>query len=593
MLMLPTHPLIHQLSKLKESSKEAIADAQLEIEDDLKKYLHVERSVETDLKMIITEASTTDTSCLIMVCGNVGDGKSHLLSKIGQDSEMFVPLGSFKIHNDATESFSPDQTCIQTLQQILSPFSDDNILASKDKWILAINLGTLSNFLEENVTEYSKLKEFVEKNGIINPDKFEIRDKFLLDSQFQFVNFTNHHFYDLTHDGVKATLIEKILEKVVNPSAINPIFRAYNELSGSDSLLMCPVRTNFEFLSLEHNRKVIAKLLVECILKEKLIISFRQILNFIHDILVPFELSNLGIEEYKANILSLSPILRLEYHIVNYLFERAQLSKIFSSFFKLDPSIRRYEKLDEKAIALFTSMEPLQIFIQDFPDISFQLRTTLKHSFSDQNILFKFYLRLNYFVEYQDSLYSDDHFQSFAKALYFSNIKDASGLKDVNELVKNAALLWNGSTLEKNKIMFSNLSRHSSYRLFRNIQFRSSLPSPVEKVTKEILHQFQTEVKVQFLIPNKLDNTKNNLIGVDVDYSLFVLLQKVNQGYRPNKLDRNSFINFVTMVDNLIYENSDSEELFIDEVNIGYHLDYKLELDEYNEFQFTKLNKPL
>ncbi len=586
-----THPLIYQLSKLKESSKEAIADAQLEIEDELKKYLHVERSVETDLKSIITEAASTEESCLIMVCGNVGDGKSHLLSKIKQDLEISRLLEKFNIHNDATESFSPDQTCIQTLQQILDPFSDKHVSFSKDKWVLAINLGTLSNFLEENASEFCQLKMFVEKHGIINPDKFEIKDKFIGGSKFQFINFTSHHFYDLTQDGIKATLLEQLLEKVVTPSQLNPIFKAYKELTENDWSSTCPVRINFEFLSNEHNRKVIAKLLVECILKEKLIISFRQILNFVHDILIPFELAILEVEEYKAKISSLSPILRIEYHIANYIFDRPQLSKIFSSFFKLDPSIRRYEKLDEKAIALFTSIDPLQIFIDDFNDLPQQLKLTLKQSFSEQNILFRFYLRLKYFANYLDPLYSDDYFQLFAKALYFSNIKDTSGLKEVNELVKNAAMLWNGSTLEKNKIMFSNMSRHSSYRLFRNIQFRSLLPG--DKINKEVLHQFLTDVKIKFLIPNKLDNAKNNVIGVDIDYSLFVLLQKVNRGYRPNKLDRNSFINFVTMVDNLIYENSESEDLFIDEVNIGYHLDYKLELNEYHEFQFSKLSKPL
>ncbi len=283
------HPLIHLLSKLKESSKEAIADAQLQMGDDLKKYLHVERTVENDLKKIISLASTLEISCLILVCGNVGDGKSHLLSKIAHEDDLEQALSKFKVHNDATESFSPDQTCIETLQHILKPFSDDNLSSSKDKWILAINLGTLSNFLEENATNFSRLKDFVEQNGIINPDKFDIDDEYIDGSQFQYVNFTNHHFYDITKDGVRATLFESLLAKLVKPVPENPVFSAYQALLHSEWSAMCPVRINFEFLSIEQNRKVISKLLVECILKEKLIISFRQILNFIHDILVPIE----------------------------------------------------------------------------------------------------------------------------------------------------------------------------------------------------------------------------------------------------------------------------------------------------------------
>jgi len=587
------HPLIYQLSKLKESSKEAIADAQLEMEDDVKKYLHVERSVEIDLKNIIKEASAKNGSCLVMVCGNVGDGKSHLLSKLNQDGEFSKYMEAFNIHNDATESFSPDQTCIQTLRDILQPFSDERLPKSSEKWILAINLGTLSNFLEENPIGFSQLKKFVDENGIVNPEKFEVRDKFLEDSNFQFVNFTNHHFFDLTKEGVRAGLFEKLFDKIVNPVPSNPIYVAYSELSSLEWSEKCPVRINFEFFTDRNNREVLAKLLVECILKEKLIISFRQILNFIYDILVPYELAEVQVEKYRSQIASLPVKLRLDYHMVNYIFERPQLSRIFFSFFKLDPSVRRYERLDEKAIALFTSVDPLKIFTEDFKSLDRQLIAILKDNFDEQEILFKTYLRLNYFVEHIDSLYADDFFNLFTKALYFSNVKDASGLKEINELVKNAAMLWNGSTLEPNKIMFSNMSRHSSYRLFRNIQFRSLLPSVNQKLEEQVLHQFLTEVKVQFIVPNRNDPTRNNLIGVDVDYSLYTLLQKVNKGYRPNKLDRNSFINFVTMVDNLIYENSAIEDLFIDEVNIGYHLDYKLQLNEYNEFEFSKLNKPL
>lgn len=587
------HPLIHQLSKLKESSKEAIADAQLQMEDDLKKYLHVERSVETELRNIISTAALHSGSSLILVCGNVGDGKSHLLSKLNQDREFSQYMSLYNVHNDATESFSPDQTCIQTLRAILQPFSDQSISTSTEKWILAINLGTLSNFLEENSEHFSLMKQFVVENGIVNPESLEVRDKFIDQSPFQYVNFTNHHFYDLTIDGVRATLFERLFEKIIANNNENPIYGAYEELCNYEWSVQCPVRINFEFFLIEQNRKVLAKLLVDCILKEKLIISFRQILNFVHDILVPYEVSVPEIEKYKQLLANISAKFRLDYHIINYIFERPQLSKIFACFYKLDPSVRRYEELDEKAIALFTSANPLEIFKHDFPALEDQMKAILSSNVDKQQILFKAYQRLNYFCNYYNKMYHDDYFLSFTKSLYFSNIKDAAGLKEINELVKNAAILWNGSTLEPNKIMFSNMSRHSSYRLFRNIQFRSTLPRPDQKIQKEILHQFITEVKVQFALPNSDDHSRNNLIGVDVDYSLYVLLQKVNKGYRPNKLDRNSFINFVTMVDRLIYENSAYEDLLIDEVNIGYHLDYKLQLNEYNEFEFSKLNKTI
>jgi len=587
--MINNHPLISQLNKLKESSKEAVADAQYEGGDELKAYLHVERQVEKDLKEIIREASLSNKACLVLVCGNVGDGKSHLLSKICQDTNMADALKEFYIHNDATESFSPDQTCLETLSEILAPFSDDNISGCNDKWILAINLGTLSNFIEDQSVEFSKLKFFVEQNGIINPENFEIRDKYISDSNFQYVNFTNHHFYELTEDGAEPKLLETLLEKVITPIQENPIFFAYQQLVEEEWSLTCPVRINFETLFVEKNRQVIASLLVECILKDKLIISFRQILNFIHDMLVPYELSSLEFGKYKKVVLNVTSDLRLDYNLINYIFQRPQISKIFYSFHKLDPSIRRYESLDERAITLFTSTNPIDVFNNDFTDLSPSLTNNLGDQNGFKDILFKTYLRLRYFMNYKDIVYQDDYFKSFTKALFFSNTKDASGLKEINELVKNVALLWNGSTLEKNKIMFNSISKHSSYRLFRTIHFISILPRPSDKLQANVLHQFLTEVKIKFKKPTTHNSERDNVISIDVDYSLFLLLQKVKSGYRPNKLDRNSFINFVSLVDNLIYDNSENEELFIDEVNIGKHLDYTLKLDEYGDFKFSAL----
>jgi DNA phosphorothioation-dependent restriction protein DptF len=142
-----TNPLLEELKKLRESSKSAVAQGTYSNLNRFKKYLHIERDVEKKLKNIISKASGSDKAQLLLVCGNVGDGKSHILSHLHDELKSII--SQFTIHNDATESHNPNESSNETLYKLLQGFKDDKIGASKDKIILAINLGTLSKFIEE------------------------------------------------------------------------------------------------------------------------------------------------------------------------------------------------------------------------------------------------------------------------------------------------------------------------------------------------------------------------------------------------------------------------------------------------------------
>ena len=141
------NPLLEELKKLRESSKYAVAQGTYSNLNEFKKYLHIEREVEKKLKTIITKASENNKSQLLLVCGNVGDGKSHILSHL--HDELKDVISQFIIHNDATESHNPNESSNETLYKLLEGFKDDNVKDSNDKIILAINLGTLSKFIEE------------------------------------------------------------------------------------------------------------------------------------------------------------------------------------------------------------------------------------------------------------------------------------------------------------------------------------------------------------------------------------------------------------------------------------------------------------
>ncbi|MCX2741452.1 DNA phosphorothioation-dependent restriction protein DptF [Pontibacter anaerobius] len=580
------HPLVYELQKLKDSSKEAVAHSDLSTDDAFKRYLHIERYVETVLRDIVQKASQVPHPVLLLICGNVGDGKSHLLSCLNNDVELRTCYQSFSVHNDATESFSPDENCIQTLTHILEPFADDNIDKGHCcKQILAINLGTLSNFLEERKDRFSKLKHFVENQGILELAQIK-EDTYREGSIFQYINFTNYHFFELTEEGIKPTIFQKLLDRLALQEDSNPVFAAYQRLLAYEWSDRCPVRYNYEFLFDPNHRAVLADLLVKAIIKEKQIISFRHLLNFVHDMLVPHQFSYEDLEQYGNKIKSFKFKTRVRYYTPYYLFEHPTLSKLFATLTKLDPCADRDERLDELAIQLFTSTSPIEVFKQHVQHITFYLRKIVEALNSDQDALFKLFIRLAFFQS-RGELFTDPYFQAFTKALYAFNRKDALGLRSTNEIVKAAVEKWNGSTHGKNNVMLPSASKRYKYRVFKNISLQSVLPTPDQKANIAVLHQFFPQLRFEFRSPVGQDTQQ-----IDVDYALYVLLCKINQGYRPNKLDRNNYIIFVRFVDLLINTgNSGSTEsmLYVDEINLGGPLDYSFSQNEYGEYVFEKL----
>ena len=158
---------ISELRKLSKLSAEAVQ--KLDGFAPLKKYMHVPRQTEVDFRTLIQEISGVDHKQLVLVCGSAGDGKSHLLSYLKYTDQAQI-LGSWSIINDATESDAPNQTAIQTLAKRIEPFCDDRLDDDgNEKFVLAINLGMLNNFIDsEEGKSFSKLKQYVLENNIFS-----------------------------------------------------------------------------------------------------------------------------------------------------------------------------------------------------------------------------------------------------------------------------------------------------------------------------------------------------------------------------------------------------------------------------------------
>ena len=78
--------------------------------------------------------------------------------------------------------------------------------------------------------------------------------------------------------------------------------------------------------------------------------------------------------------------------------------------------------------------------------------------------------------------------------------------------------------------------------------------------------------------------------SIDIDYSLYDLLIRVGNGYRPNKKDKNNFIKFIEFINKIESAGSQNNQLTFTEKNKEENKKYRLEFDEEFEiYRFVEI----
>ncbi|MCK8817153.1 DNA phosphorothioation-dependent restriction protein DptF [Natroniella sulfidigena] len=603
--------LIEELKKIKVSANEAIED--LEPLSDFKEYMHVKRKVEGDLMELIKKSYELDKSQLILVCGNVGDGKSHIISYLKKHHSDILNEDNFYIHNDATESFSPKKTDKDTLKEkVLKDFSDKNLnINSQQKTILLINLGTLNNFIEsEYEKDFKILKAYVKDKKILELSKTPKKENEIFDkgSQFQFINFSDYHLYNLTKEGPRSKYMEDLFNKVVQKKSTNIFYKKYKERCQSCKYKdKCPVKFNYEFLQDESIRKKIIDLLIQIMIKFKVIISTRDLLNFIYDIIVcSYNISTLH-KDLKKDINFKRFIKYISTLIPMSLYEHEDLSFIFNNMSKLDPITIRTEELDEKIIR-FNNIKSISEMFKEH--INFEKYDYLKRLFINENILeedcvakneiklkqtfLKSFIRFYKFIPKSGLLnLKDDIYSNYMKDLYYWNKyyynddkEVKKNLKSLYNKVEDTIYAWNGRNLNK-LINISPGKIQSDYIISKEVEIRPKLDKSFDKeVPLEDLKELHKFLSV-FYLSYTADPGSNSTVSID--FSLYKLIEKINKGYRPNKKDRNNFVNFVRFIEELLESKNINDEMHIEHLRSEkkYKLVYNKEFEDY-EFKEVK-----
>ena len=543
--------LVDELNRLRKSSSDSIDG--IGAFDDFKKYMPVSRSAEEDLIEILHKIEASGRKSLVLLCGSAGDGKSHLLSYLKNNLRL---LDNYVIYNDATESSAPSKTAIETLNESLQGFSDENLERPGENFILAINLGVLSNFVESTYGDsFKQLHKYVINSNILTN---QLNEKgYEENSAFQHVSFSDYHMYNLTAQGVKPEYLEHILEKVFHMDLDNPFYNVYNNNCKECPLSeKCPVKHNFEFLANEKNRNYVANALVEVTIKDKEILTTREILNYIYDIIVAQNFNYKKMAQSSTNEVSflkeyisdITPSLMYEY---------TDKSALLNQLQKYDPLLVRSEQADEDAISYYVSSDVSKEVVSVIDKEAYSKvlcqPSAIEKINSDKVLKAQLFNVLERLKKIKGDIIQDNAYTSFLSTLYYFNTGTTKKYGDFYGLVEEAVIQWCGNE-DRDNVCFNDC--HEGIALYEHIEFEPYLDIPSNVKKNEELQRFLPFITVKY------ENKKTGeIIPLDIDYSLYELIYKLAAGYIQTAEDRNNHADFISFIYKILRTGSADKEV--------------------------------
>lgn len=570
---------VEQLARLRKLSAESVDNTNAF--DEFKEYIHVERPVERELRNLLRKLNKTPQKRLVLLCGSAGDGKSHLLSYLKNiDSEKL--LEDYELYNDATESSAPNLTSIDTLADKLQDYDDEHYLIDDGKkMILAINLGTLSNFIEsEKGKRFSALKQYVDGNDIF--DGFADVEPYEPTPVFHHINFSDYQMFTLRENGVGTDYLEALLEKVFNREDDNPFYETYKANENCTLCQRCPVRHNYEFMLKKQNQKAIIDKIVEIIIKDKTIVSTREVLNFLYDILVHPEFSynsfcgkiTSDIKYLPEYIQYTTPMLLYEYEGISMVIDHIKKHDLLKERkSNMDLEATRFHSLDniEEAFLEATANTPYEL-LRTITDISVLggIKPELK------KLVYRFIVRLKEIKGEYNEIQDKNRFSEYIRYLYYQSSLNENKLRKVYESTKKAIMHWNGH-FESDYICID--ETNEQYWVLEQLYLKSAIKK-ANPIDDEEIMRFSTLLRLKY----KKDNgTDEDCADASIDYALYEMICDMSDGYRPTVQDKNRHADFVSFIQRLMEYGNKSSRITLIPKDIN--LDYKIVFEE-TEFDF-------
>ncbi|UOB20894.1 DNA phosphorothioation-dependent restriction protein DptF [Macrococcus armenti] len=528
---------VDMIQFLSATSKESIVNT--EEFNKFNRYMHVERNIQNVLEAEL-EAMKYKDKALVFLVGSVGDGKSHLISYLNSvRSDLFEGV---EIYNDATESDNPHKTAVETLSNKL----DGYFSGKYKKMIIAINIGMLHNLLTYLVNNdlLSNLIHIIEDSKIFSSEGME--NIIYRSEDVRFISFLKEEIYTVKDGNIESEFYNNILSKVFTQSEENPFYAAFVKDDGDKREE--PIYINYRLLLNPRVQATIRFLLIKIQIENKRILTTRSVLNFLYDIIVP--------ETNAKNNDSYLPTL---------LFENHERSQVLKSIAKQDPLLTQSTLLDQLNIDLYNAID-FEKQCKDILGASFYSEVEpiilLIKGLNKHKRKFEMIIRLHFLYDFSN--YGTEHYISFIR-LYDEIDKSKKAKKEVYSKLLKALYAWNGSP-QDNYIYSDSIKPNSKLLLGLNIK-------------PKIL---SIESSRNMTIDVKMD-INDNIYQLNIDYNLFNLLEKIDEGYILKETDKEGAVMFSKFIEDILNEiksldstiihlTRSNASYIIKDVNFGYEI---------------------
>ena len=569
---------ISELRRLSKLSAEAVQN--IDHFDSLKRYMHITRKTETDFRELISRIAGVNHKQLILVCGSAGDGKSHLLSYLNSCPDSI--LSGYKIINDATESDAPDQTAIETLAGRIEAFRDDHLDdGGCEKVVLAINLGMLNNFIDsEQGKDYTRLRLYVLNNNIFSVAQPQ---EFNEDDFFHHIDFSDYQLYTLTADGPKSDYLTELFAKVFDENPDNRFYSSYvTQGAACPHHAQCPVRHNFEFLMRKEVRELLIQRIIEVCVKEKTVVTSRDVLNFIFDAIVSpnFDKDFWNILSNPARFLQTY----ISYTTPMLIFESKGTSSLIDCLTENATSNENIESRDSDVLSFYAAddITPVALSVLDGTKYAEILKNSGLASVDNGKDHLKKYVYkflMNY-RKLQDkaTLTEDKAYISFVRDLFNSYAGNPKSLKNLYGAVKHGIFAWNGIYGDE-LICIDDSS--DEYSILEKLTIKEKV---VKGKGETEIFQFSPVVLVTFC-----NESETESVSFTIDYNLYKVIMKMKDGYCPTSQDRNIHADFSSRIVALSEFGSKKSRVYIVPKRNDTQTAYIFEANAFEGYNFKEV----
>ncbi|AVS49265.1 DNA phosphorothioation-dependent restriction protein DptF [Escherichia coli] len=491
--------------------------------DQLKEQLFVKQEIETELQRYLDVAKPGE---IIFLCGSSGDGKSEILTRCKSNPRY---QQRFSFHLDATHSFAPRQSAIDALNDLFSNHHQHSY-----PLLIGINTGMLANFAREGAECHLAIRTAID--SFLSADQEESRP--YRSGNCSFFDFEHYPKFQFNEKKQYSSFIKALLDNLTRDDDSN----LFQFIFRHDETVTPELKevANYKLLCLSGVQNVLITQLFKARLIKDQFVTTRTLLDFLHHLLMGpgYLFDNLFTGAENDLIKKVSD------------FDPARLHT-----YEIDQFILRYELglVDPELDDFLAALAPLHIRFDrqcvNPGDAASLIR--LFWLLQDESLGNNYHQKFSVF--FNESLF--EHYSEIWH-LHKNYTADSEQKKALNRFY-TSELIAGIQRYANRKAPELSMQKEE---FFLGEYGGVKITAPVElKPDWEAIRNKNTAHPTGFDVHLKVG--QNSLLPVRIGLNLFELLNKLNNGYRPNKYDKNAIVLLDEIVELITEQAKSSSEI--------------------------------